>query len=168
MDASSIVSAVAILSFAALVFSAAVSDILRFTIPNRFCLAVVLLYPAYVVSASQPVSWLLALGIASGILAAGFVLFSLGACGGGDAKLFAAAALWAGPGLVLPFTVMTTLAGGVMAIFLLLQHRLARAPALHMALKTDVDPGFKRQLMPYGAAIAVGGLHVAFTLLRVN
>ena len=168
MDASSIVSAVAILCFAALIFSAAVSDILTFMIPNRVCLTVALLYPAYVVSAGQPVPWLLALAIASGILAAGFVLYSLGACGAGDAKLFAAAALWAGPGLVLPFTIMTTLAGGVVAIFLYLQHRLARAPALRMALQTDVDPDFKRQLMPYGAAIAVGGLYVAFTLLRVN
>jgi hypothetical protein len=37
-----------------------------------------------------------------------------------------------------------------------------------MVLQTDAEVGFSKQPMPYGAAIAVGGLYVAFTLLRVN
>ena len=83
-------------------------------------------------------------------------------------KLFAAAALWAGPELILPFGIYTSLAGGVMVLFMWLQHRLARAPSIGMALHTAADADFSKQPMPYGAAIAVGGLYVAFTLLRVN
>ncbi len=89
-------------------------------------------------------------------------------CGGGDAKFFAAVALWAGPPLILPLGIFTSLAGGVMVLFLWIQHRLARAPSIAMLSQTVADASFAKQQMPYGAAIAVGGLYVAFTLLRVN
>ncbi len=158
----------ALLAFAGLIFSAAISDILRFRITNRNSIALVLLYPAYLLSASQPVDWLSAIGVAVACLIVGFLLFSVKACGAGDAKLFAAAALWAGPELILPFGIYTSLAGGVMVLFMWLQHRLARAPSVGMVLQTAADAGFAKQPMPYGAAIAVGGLYVAFTLLRVN
>ena len=158
----------ALLAFAGLIFSAAIGDILRFRIPNRISIALVLLYPAYLLSASHPIDWLAAIVVATACLSVGFLLFTLKACGAGDAKLFAAAALWAGPELILPFGLYTTLAGGVMVLFMWLQHRLARAPSLGMVLQTTTDAGFSKQPMPYGAAIAVGGLYVAFTLLRVN
>jgi prepilin peptidase CpaA len=158
----------ALLAFAGLIFSAAISDILRFRIPNRISIALVLLYPAYLLSASQPVDWLSAIVVALACLSVGFLLFSMKACGAGDAKLFAAAALWAGPELILPFGLYTTLAGGVMVLFMWFQHRLARAPSIATVLQTTADAGFSKQPMPYGAAIAVGGLYVAFTLLRVN
>ncbi len=157
-----------LLAFAGLIFSAAISDILRFRIPNRVSVVIVLLYPAYLLSASQPVDWLPAVGIAVACLIVGILLFSMKACGAGDAKLFAAAALWAGPEMILPFGLYTSLAGGVMVLFMWFQHRLARAPSIGMVLQTTADSGFAKQPMPYGAAIAVGGLYVAFTLLRVN
>lgn len=156
------------MSFAGLLFSAAISDILRFHIPNRVCLAMVLLYPAHIFSAGYDVAWGLGLGVAGAALAVGFLLYAFGTCGGGDAKLFAAVALWAGPPLILPLSIYTTLAGGVMAIFMWLQHRFARTPLPGMVFYSDTAPSFMRQPMPYGAAIAVGGLYVAFTLLRVN
>ncbi len=158
----------ALLAFAGLIFSAAISDILRFRIPNRISVALVLLYPAYVLSMNQPVDWPAAIGVAAVCLAVGFLLFSVRACGAGDAKLFAAAALWAGPTLILPMGLYTSLAGGVMVLFMWFQHRLARAPSAGMVLQTAADSSFAKQPMPYGAAIAVGGLYVAFTLLRVN
>ncbi len=158
----------ALLAFAGLVFSVAVSDILRYRIPNRICLTLALLYPAYVLAAGHPVAWLPALGVAAASLLVGFILFSVNACGAGDAKFFAVVALWAGPALILPLGLYTSLAGGVMVLFLWFQHRLARAPSAAMVLQTAADPGFSKQPMPYGAAIAVGGLYVAFTLLRVN
>ncbi|NIR45889.1 MAG: hypothetical protein GWM93_17080 [Gemmatimonadetes bacterium] len=158
----------ALLAFAGLVFSAALSDILRYRIPNRICLGLVLLYPAYALAADQPVAWLPGLAVALASLLAGFVLFLVNACGAGDAKLFAAVALWAGPTLILPFGLYTSLAGGVMVLFLWVRHRLSQAPSMELALQAAAEPGFSKQPMPYGAAIAVGGLYVAFTLLRVN
>ena len=168
MSITSLASHLALLAFAGLVFSAAISDILRFRIPNRICVALVLLYPAYALASSQPVAWLPALAVAVACLLVGFILFLRNACGAGDAKLFAAVALWAGPALILPLGLYTSLAGGVMVLFLWFQHRLARAPSVAMVLQTVADPGFSKQPMPYGAAIAVGGLYVAFTLLRVD
>ncbi|MFQ5773018.1 MAG: prepilin peptidase [Kiloniellaceae bacterium] len=168
MSASALVSTATLLTFVVLVFSAAVSDIRSFTVPNRVCLAVVLLYPAFVASATHPVAWAPALAVAAAALLLGFLLFAVGAWGGGDAKLFAAAALWAGPEFIIPLTVFTTLAGGVMAIFIWLQHRLSRAPVAAMMLHVEADPDVGKQPMPYGAAIAVGALYVAFTLLKVN
>ncbi len=164
----SLASQLALLAFAGLIFSAAISDILRYRIPNRICLAVVLLYPAYVLAAGSPVAWLPGLGVAVASLAVGFILFSTNTCGAGDAKLFAAVALWAGPPLILPLGLYTSLAGGVMVLFLWFRHRLARAPSASMVLQTFADSGFTKQPMPYGAAIAVGGLYVAFTLLGVE
>ncbi len=168
MSITSFAAHLALLALAGLVFSAAISDILRFRIPNRICVALVLLYPAYTLAASQPVAWLPALVVALACLVAGFILFLFNTCGAGDAKLFAAVGLWAGPALILPLGLYTSLAGGVMVLFLWFQHRLARAPSAAMVLQTVAVPGFSKQPMPYGAAIAVGGLYVAFTVLRVN
>lgn len=158
----------ALVTFAVLVFRTAVSDILSFTVPNRLTLAIALLYPVYVISAGHPVGWYWSLAVAAGALLPGFVLFALGLWGGGDAKLFAAVALWAGPDLILPLAICTTLAGGVIAGFVWLQHRLSRAPSLAMTLSVEVDPNLAKQEIPYAAAIAVGALYVAFTLLKVG
>jgi len=168
MTFTAFVSGLAVLCFAGLLFAAAVSDILRYTIPNRWCLALALLYPAYAYNVQPPGIWAMSLAIALGFLVLGFILFSFRTLGAGDAKLFAASALWAGPDLALPFAIYTTLAGGLMVLFMWLQHRISAAPNARWALAQGVDPSFAKQPMPYGAAIAVGGLYVAFTLLRVN
>lgn len=168
MPASTIVANFEVVCFAALVFSAGINDILTFRIPNRLALAVALLYPAYVVAAPVPVDWLSAAGLAGASLVLGFILFSRGYCGAGDVKLFAAVALWGGPQLFLPFLFMTTLAGGVIALFMWLQLRFGGSPSLVLALRTASDPLIGKQQMPYGAAIAVAALYVAFTLLRLR
>ncbi len=165
MSASIIIADLVILCFAALVFAVAMSDILTFRIPNRLCLTMVFLYPVYVIAAPQPVEWLPAIGFASAALILGFALFSAKYCGAGDAKLFAAAALWSGPQLLLPFTFITLLAGGVIAVFIWMQHRFARAATPLLVFQTAADPTIGKQPMPYGAAIAVAALYVAFTLI---
>ncbi|RMD64288.1 MAG: hypothetical protein D6826_02810 [Alphaproteobacteria bacterium] len=170
LNPATVVSTIVVLAFAGLVFAAAISDVLRYIVPNRLCLAVCLLYPVHILSATRPVSWQDAVLIAVLALVAGFALFAWGKWGGGDAKLFAAVALWAGPSLFLEMALITSLAGGVMALFIWLQHRLARAPGLMLALAPDPDPDFDimQAQIPYGAAIAVGALYVAFTLLKVG
>lgn len=168
MTVSDIAPLIAVVCFAGLVLATALSDILYYVIPNRFCLAIAFVYPSFVLAAPEPVDWSIALGLAAAILALGILLYSVRACGAGDAKFFAVVALWAGSDLILPFIVYTTLAGGVMALFMWAQHRYARAPSLGVALHGSADQAFLRQPMPYGAAIAVGALYVAFTLLRVS
>ena len=157
-----------ILGFAGLLLAAALSDVRSLTIPNRICVAIALLYPAYVLTAPQDVNWTGAAMVAGGFLAAGFIFFALRAMGGGDAKLLAAAALWAGPELILPFVFLTAVAGGGMAVVLWLRHLYSRAAAPSLLFATPTDSDFLKRPMPYGVAIAAGGLYVAFTILRLS
>jgi prepilin peptidase CpaA len=168
MFESSLVANISILSFAFLAYLAAASDIENYLIPNRICLAIALLYPIYVVSAPQDVAWMPSLLVAGSVLLVGFLLFSLNLFGAGDAKFLAAIALWAGTEQALTLILITALCGGFLAIVIWIKARLAAAPSLAMALVTGAGQGFARQPMPYGAAIAVGALYLAFTLTSVS
>lgn len=152
--------------FALIVAAAAYQDVKSFTLPNIYSLCVVILYPAYVLSTSGAVEWLPALGIAALTLVVGFIFFALKLCGGGDAKLLAAVSLWAGPALMVDFILVTTLSGGLVAVSLWLLHRVSfMVPFLPQGLSWNSGT-FAKKPMPYGAAIAVGAVYVAFTLLR--
>ena len=75
-----------VLLFSALIVFAAYGDIRDYKIPNRLSLSVALLYPAYVLAAPAPVDWLMALTYGLTTLVLGFLMFSRGWLGGGDAK----------------------------------------------------------------------------------
>ncbi len=160
------VSTMAILCFSGLLLWAAYCDVQSLTIPNRISVAIAILFPAFVLTGTHDVGWLPALGIAAAVLFAGFLLFAFRLIGGGDAKLLAATSLWAGPELVLPFLFVTAVAGGAMAMFLYMRHRLAGSTGL--TFLAPASPDFAKQPMPYAVAIAVGGLYVAFTFLRLG
>ncbi|MES1198747.1 MAG: prepilin peptidase, partial [Pseudomonadota bacterium] len=91
-----------------------------------------------------------------GVLAAGFALFQFGVMGGGDAKLIAAAAVWTGAAAFLPFALWTMIAGGALALTLLII-RMRVKPA-------EARPAFVNRLLkprggvPYGVAIMAGGI----------
>ncbi len=153
-----------LLGFAGLLLYAAIEDARRLIIPNAVCLAIAALYPAYVLSAPGAVDWPGALAVGAGTLAVGFVLFSRGFIGGGDAKLMTAASLWAGPALLLPFVFVTSLAGAVVGLIIIALRRYRRAvPAAGDG--AAAGPRLRTLDLPYGVAIAVGGLHVALSLL---
>ena len=156
---------VAILAFAVLTVLAAYSDVKDLTIPNRYCLAIATLFPIYALQTDQVVDWPATLGLAGGLLLVGFLLFARRLVGAGDVKLAAAVALWAGPDHFLLFTTLSGIAGGGLALLLWFRHRLERAPAPSHVFITDADPDFAKRPMPYGVAIAAGGLYVAFTLI---
>lgn len=165
MDFSAATAEFTILGLAGLLIAAAASDWRSLTIPNRYSLAVVALFPSYVLAMGGNVDWLSHLGLAGGTFAAGFALFALRLCGGGDVKLFAAVTLWAGPSLFVPLVFYTTIAGGIMALVLWLQHRFQRAGIPANLLFARSAEGFSKQPMPYAVAIAGGGLFVALQLL---
>ena len=168
VDPSLVASTVAVLAYVGLVFAAGVSDILTLTVPNRYPIAIVLVYPSYVLASSHPVDWQTSLMIAGGALVAGFVLYALRGWGGGDAKLFAAVALWAGPDFFVPLVLLCTAAGGVIAGFIWLQHYLPYAVTSGFFTFRSGIPQFRRTPIPYAAAIAVAALYRAFTLLNVG
>lgn len=154
-----------VVCFGILLIWAAYSDARSFTIPNKLPISITLLYPAYVIGTPMPVDWVGAIAIASILLIVGFCLFACKAFGGGDAKLMAATSLWVGPGLLMDFVFITALAGGVIAGGMWLQHRLSRAISIGHVLVTSDEEDFGKRPMPYGVALALGGLYVAFTIL---
>ncbi len=131
----------------------AVSDVRAYIIPNWTSLLIVasFLLTALFTPYARLIPGLLAGG---GVLLLGLGMFALGWMGGGDVKLFSALALWCGPSRLASFTLVTSLAGVVLALVLLspLRRFAPRAPAeAHAAA---------RQPMPYGVAIAVGGVWI--------
>lgn len=150
--------------FAAALAWAATSDLLRLRIPNWTVITIAALYPVHVVTAAQPVAWHGALAVAGLVFAIGFALFSFRLLGGGDAKLLAAAALWAGPAQITIFLVSTAVIGGVLAVMATTPLRLL-LPYMAAATRVEAD---LRQLttlqIPYGVAIAAGALVVAARL----
>lgn len=131
---------------ALLLVVAAVIDVRTFTISNRLNLGVALMAPLYWWSAHLPL-WPdigMQVAIAAGVFALLAVAFYAGMMGGGDVKLAAALALWFSPQSTLRFLVFMSIAGGVLTLVVVGLHRLKKKPG-----KPEV---------PYGVAIAVGGL----------
>lgn len=173
MTSQLLINELTVLAFAALLLVAAVEDVRRLTIPNRIPLAIIVLYPAYVLSASSPVDWSGAAVLAGSSLGVGLILFAYRFTGGGDVKLFVAASLWTGPLLFPRFLLITVVVGAAIGIGMMLHRRFAAHPArLASAAAGEPGPGAppaalrQRQLeLPYGAAIAAGGINVAVILL---
>lgn len=165
MDLSAATAEFTILAFAGLLLAAAASDWRSMTVPNRYSLAILALFPSYAVVMGGDVDWLGHLGLGAAAFAIGFLLFALRLCGGGDVKLFAAAALWAGPPLIIALMFYTAMAGGLMALILWANHRIQRAGIPANLLFVKSEESFAKQPMPYAVAIAAGGLFVALQLL---
>ncbi len=152
--------------FLALLAWAALSDGLRFRIPNAASLGMALLYPAHVLTSPLAVDWLGALIVGGILFAVGVALFARGMVGGGDVKLLSAAALWAGPHLILQLLIVMGLTGGLLSMIVWLLQYLQRFRAAGWAALTLAQPDsgvFER--VPYGVAIAAGGAYTAVHLL---
>jgi prepilin peptidase CpaA len=124
----------------------AIVDLRTFTISNKVNLAIALVAPVYWLAAGVDL-WPDA-GARVGMAVAVFLLFAvafyLNAMGGGDVKLAAALALWFPPAGTVKFIVLTSLAGGLLTLAVALRHKIKRKEG--------------RPEVPYGVAIAFGGL----------
>lgn len=149
--------------FAGCTAVAAMSDVRELRVPNCLCAVIVLLFAGYAASALDPLQIGLAVGVGFATLALGFILFSRGWLGGGDAKLLAAAALWAGPAHAVDLFAVTAVAGGALALALQSPFTAPLTAGLQ-ARWQRVAPA-QRSPMPYAVAIAAGALTVAAQLL---
>jgi prepilin peptidase CpaA len=146
--------------FPALAIVAALSDATSMTIPNWISAALVAAFvpAALLAGASWPVIGL-SFGLGLAALFIGAAMFALHWIGGGDAKLFAAGALWLGPTGATSFLVWTAIAGGALAICLLSARKASAMTGLPVR-----QPAWTRRLLapagdiPYGIAIAAGAL----------
>jgi prepilin peptidase CpaA len=145
--------------FPLLVLIAALTDATTYLIPNRLSAALALAFiPAALVMGLSPAVIGLCVIVGLVALLVGVGMFAAGWIGGGDAKLFAAAALWLGWPAVEPLLVWTAIAGGALAVCL-----LAARKATYLSLATRGPAWVGRLLepkgdVPYGVAIAFGAL----------
>ena len=86
-------------------------------------------------------------------LVATFALYQYGVLGGGDAKLFAAGALWFGPQAIGAFALGTAFSGGVLCAAILAYRALPLPIASVGSLIALHD---RKNGLPYGVAIAAG------------
>jgi len=153
-----------LMALAGLLIAVAIGDIRHLRIPNGLVLAILGLYAPYAASAHM-------LGIAAGawwtplaILAAAFVLglaiFRTGVMGGGDIKLLIVLAPWAGLALLPAFVIAVALGGGLVAALVLVREHCVRRQ------RPDGASGaLMHAPVPYGVAIAAGGLYVTSQLI---
>jgi prepilin peptidase CpaA len=151
---------VVLIAAGAVLLAAAAQDFLDYLIPNRLVLALVALYPIYVLAAGGSVDWLGGLLVGGSVLLAGLVLFAFRLIGGGDAKLLAATSLWAGPALILPFLLLTAVAGGILALMMIAAARLTIFFPQLLRIVPQQTAVLGQQNLAYGVAIAAGGLFV--------
>src|SRR5436190_968164 len=144
----------------ALLIGAGAQDMRTMHIANGFSLAIAGLFVVWAGGelAAGRLS-LLTLGLAVGgaamVFALGAAAFAIGALGGGDVKLLAAVSLSAGPAGLVDFLAVTAIAGGLLGLAI-----LAGAPIGQPAVAGPLRARLRRGL-PYGPAIAAGGLWVA-------
>jgi prepilin peptidase CpaA len=110
--------------FVGLLVAVAIIDVRHLTISNRYCAAIVLLYPVYVMTAPYGVDWMDGAIVGTVALVIGFLLFAMRFAGGGDVKLFAAVSLWSGSHWLAEYVFTTALVGGGVATCILIHRRL--------------------------------------------
>ena len=149
--------AAVLLMQAALVY-AALRDLVSFQIPNWLSLAIAADFLAAALAGPTVLSdigWHLSAGLAA--LAVGALLFWRGMIGGGDAKLLAACAVWAGWSGFVPFILAVTVLGGVLTVLIVIFRRAELTGRwAGRAWIRRLHSGEKG--VPYGVAIGLGGL----------
>lgn len=139
-----------LVAYCALLAVAAATDVRCRRIPNLIPLALVTLLPVERIAVGQVSTLPAALAVGAAGLVFGFALFSARVWGGGDAKLAAAVAAWVGVDGLMRFLLAMSLAGGLLAVGMLLVNRFR-------PYREGDEP------LPYGVAIAIGGVDWALS-----
>lgn len=179
-----------LVGLASLLALAALIDVRERRIPNWLTGGVAALYPIYVLASPLPLAWPGALAAASAMFLFGLILFGRQLIGGGDVKLIAAMTLWAGLDHLALFALVTCFAGGGLALASLWYQRWHGVIGAHMAaLGWNFVPAAPARhepaapvgndaiasspidqpplTLPYGVAIAAGGLVVIAQLIKL-
>ena len=144
--------------FPFLVLFAAMTDTFSMRISNRNTLLLVAFFFPMAFMIGLPVETI-GMHIVAGalVLFVGLVLFSFGWVGGGDVKLIAAISLWLGWDLVLEYTLLAALLGGLVTFgIIILRKSFSDVPQLitsPIAKILDENNG-----VPYGIALSAAGL----------
>lgn len=167
--------------FVALLLLAALEDLRTRRIPNWLVIGVAVVWLPWLFAGPGNEGWPAASLLALGAFLAGALLFSRGVLGGGDVKLITAVTLWAGLQHLALFTFVMSLTGGLLAVMSLVWQRFGW---MVVPLLVPLQPTFGplRPILrdrpagagepdpvslPYGIAIAAGGLAVALQHLTL-
>lgn len=135
---------------------AARGDWLRRDIPNMLNAAIAAMAPVYWWAAGFSL-WpeiAIIIGLAFALFCLFAVAFAIGAMGGGDVKMIAALALWMTPMQLPMMLIVMAIAGGLLTAVMVVRHRMTRR--------------LGRPEIPYGIAIAIGGLWVIVNQILTN
>ena len=135
---------------------AAVSDLRTREIPNWVSAALLAVYAVLAVLDPQRMLVWQSLLTGAAVFALLFALYHFGRMGGGDVKLWTAAAVLVGPNYVLPMLLLTTLSGLAVALPYYLSKLVLR---VRLTTMWEWIPAWsiKEEKLPYGVAIALGG-----------
>ena len=151
-----------LLVFPVLVIVAALRDATSYTIPNWIPLVLIGAFPIAALALGMPLAMIgVNLAVGAVALVAGMGMFAAGWIGGGDAKLFAAAALWLGLAAGITYLGITGIAGGALAVGLLGLRSAYVRPFVPSGPAWFARLAKSGENVPYGVAIAIGAL-VAF------
>ncbi|MDZ7712503.1 MAG: prepilin peptidase [Rhodovibrio sp.] len=143
------------------------TDLARRRIPNAAVLVLAALYPAAHAAGALPGAWWAGVLVGGLLFALGLVGFALGTLGGGDVKLAAALGLWAGSSDLAGFALVTALAGAGLSLAILATRNVPFGNLLSSPLQAgpQTDGHVPRESVPYGVALAAGGLWIAYGLI---
>lgn len=146
--------------FPAAMIVAAVCDLFTMTISNKVSLVLIvgfLLLAATTGMDLKTIGMHLLAGLA--MLAISFAFYAKGWIGGGDAKLFAATAIWMGWPNLLEYALISSLLGGALTIFLMsMSHRPMPAVLVKQYWFNRLHT--LENGIPYGLALAAGGIYI--------
>lgn len=144
-------------AYTGVLFWGAIEDIRSRTIPNAVVISLIFLYILYSIAGFA--DW--TSGLVGGLIIfiPSFALFHFGAMGGGDAKLMTVIALWVGQEGVLAFCILTSLAGGFLALFFMARRWYQSRNVENSQPDEQISQAI---VLPYGVAIAVGGLSIVW------
>ncbi|WP_425066229.1 A24 family peptidase [Reyranella sp.] len=164
-DLATFLQAGCLIALAGLLITAAWQDFRTLHIANGLSIAIAALFGVWAAAGLVEEAYSfttlgLSIACAGALFLVGAAAFAAGILGGGDVKLLAAVGLFAGPAQVVDLLLVTSITGGLLGVA-----ALAGAPLGPVSGRGAATlRGRLRGRLPYGPAIAVGGLWVATRL----
>jgi prepilin peptidase CpaA len=153
---------------------AAALDTWKFIIPNTVTVGLIALFVVTALLLPYDMGWrdwLSHLGAAAAVLVGGAVMFAFNKMGGGDVKLMTAVAFWTGFEYLADLLLYIALAGGALAIGLIVARKLllglmtARASLTKLSVPRILLSG---EPVPYGLAIAPSAIFLGTKLPQLG
>ncbi|MHA1151423.1 MAG: A24 family peptidase [Alphaproteobacteria bacterium] len=156
-----------------LLCTAAAFDTWKFIIPNAITVGLIALFVVTALLLPYDMSWrdwMSHLGAAGAVLAGGAVMFAFNKMGGGDVKLMTAVAFWAGFEHLANLLLYIAVAGGALAIALMIGRRLLFGVMTAASLTKIAVPRvlLSGEPVPYGLAIAPSAIFIGTRLPQLG